>query len=312
MPLIMWQILKKIILFPFKLAMWRWIYKIFRSSFGVISVIMVIVLWSAISYYGISYVVGPSSASSDDLFEVSDTGDSAATEECNVVGVNLHGTLYTYTPPDSGDSFVGDKDVISADTIVYYLKEAEKDENIKAIVLEIDSYGGVPVAAEEIANTLKAAAKPTVALIRQAGTSGAYYAATGAQKIYASKLSDIGGIGVTQSYLENIDKNQKEGLSFVQLSAGKYKDMGNPDKPLTEEEKAIITRDLNITHQTFIEAVSINRKIPLADVRRIADGSSVMGAKAKELHLIDEIGGLIEVEKYLSDKIGEKAEVCWY
>ena len=101
-------------------------------------------------------------------------------------------------------------------------------------------------------------------------------------------------------------------MGFVQLSAGKYKDMGNPDKLLTDDEKAIITRDLNITHQAFIEAVSVNRKIPLADVQKIADGSSVLGAKAKELHLIDEIGGIQEVEKYLSDKIGEKAEVCWY
>ena len=274
---------------------------------------MVIVLWSAISYYGISYVVGPSSSSSSDLFEVSDTGDSAATEECNVVGVNLHGTLYTYTPPDSdGDSFMGDKDVISSDTVIYYLKEAEKDEGIKAIILEVDSYGGLPVAGEEVADTLKDSQKPTVALIRQTGTSAAYWAATGADKIFASKNSDVGSLGVTMSYLDNINKNQKEGLGFVSLSVGKYKDMANPDKPLTEEEKGLIYRDLNIIHQNFIEAVSVNRKIPLADIQRIADGSSVLGAKAKELHLIDEIGGLIEVEKYLSEKIGEKAEVCWY
>ena len=292
--------------------MWQKLYKIFRSSFGIISVIIVIGLWSTISYYGISYIVGPFYDSGDDFLGISDTGDSTSTEECNVVGVNLHGTLYTYIPPDSSDSFVGDKDVISADSVVYYLKEAENNENIKAIILEIDSYGGVPVAAEEIANTLKASAKPTVALIRQAGTSGAYFAATGAKKIYASKLSDVGGIGVTQSYVDNINKNLKEGLNFVQLSVGKFKDMGNPDKPLTEEEKALIFRDLNIVHQNFIEAVSVNRKIPLADVQRIADGSSFMGAKAKELHLIDEIGGLTEVEKYLSDKLGEKAEICWY
>ena len=311
----MWQRLKKILLFPFKSAPWLlWLYKILKSSYGVISVIIVIGLWSTISYYGISYMVNPSptSTSSDDIFEVSDTEDSTATKECNVVGVNLHGTLYTYTPPDSGDSFMGNKDVVSADAVTYYLKDAGKDGKIKAIILEIDSYGGVPVAGEEIANTLKTSKKPTVALIRQAGTSAAYWAATGAQKIYASKNSDVGSIGVTMSYLDNINKNQKEGLGFVQLSIGKYKDMANPDKPLTEEEKALIYRDLKIVHQNFIEAVSINRKIPLANVQSIADGSSVLGAKAKELHLIDEIGGIQEVEKYLFDKIGEKAEICWY
>lgn len=312
MPLIMWQILKKIFLFPFKLAIWRWFYKIFRSSFGVISVILVIGLWSAFSYYAISYFKGPAEVANSDYSESSDSG-AVDNADCNVVGINLHGDLYTYLPPKESEGlFDSGNDKVSSDVITYYLKDAEKDEKIKAIILEIDSYGGAPVAAQEIADTLKASAKPTVALIRQAGTSGAYYAATGAKKIYASRLSDIGGIGVTQSYLDNIGKNQKEGLSFVQLSVGKFKDTGNPDKPLTEEEKALIYRDLNITHQAFMEAVSVNRKIPLADVQKIADGSSVMGLRAKELHLIDEIGGLIEVEKYLSEKIGERAEVCWY
>lgn len=295
-----------------KTTIWQKLYKTFRSSFGFISVIMVIGLWSLTSYYAISFIIGPADIVSDDNFEYSDSGASDNLD-CNVVGINLHGDLYTYIPVDNGESFMSSNtDVSSSDEITYYLKDVERDSNIKAIILEIDSYGGVPVAAEEIANTLKASRKPTVALIRQAGISAAYWAATGANYIFASKNSDIGSIGVTQSYLDNINKNQKEGLGFIQLSVGKFKDMGNPDKPLTEEEKTLIFRDLNIVHQNFIEAVSVNRKIPLSDVQKIADGSSVLGAKAKELHLIDEIGGLPEVEQYLSEIIGEKAEICWY
>ena len=313
LPLFLWSFLFSLHLATIQIikTMLQKLYKIFRSSFGVISVILVIGLWSVASYYAISYINGPAGIASNDLADASATAPIDTTG-CNVVGINLHGSLMTYAVSINNNDGTVDSDVISSDAVIYYIQQAEKDENIKAILVEIDSLGGLPVAAEEVANTLKASTKPTVALIRQSGTSGAYYAATGAQKIYASKLSDIGGIGVTQSYVDNINKNLKEGLGFVQLSAGKYKDMGNPDKPLTDEEKAIITRDLNITHQAFIEAVSVNRKIPLADVQKIADGSSVLGAKAKELHLIDEIGGIQEVEKYLSDKIGEKAEVCWY
>lgn len=296
-----------------KYTIWQKLYKIFRSSFGVISVIMVIGLWSVISYYAISYIKNPSSAANSDYLGTSDSSDSLATEDCNVVGVNLHGQLVTYVPPKNSEGlFDTSSDMVSSDAITYYLREAERDEKIKAIVLEIDSYGGSGVAAEEVANTLKVSAKPTVALIRQAGISAAYWSATGAQKIYASKNSDVGSIGVTQSYLDNTAKNQKEGYSFVSLIAGKYKDMGNPDKPLTEEEKVMFMRDLNIIHRNFIESVAANRKIPIEDVRKIADGSSVLGEKAKSLKLIDEVGGLIEVEKYLSDKIGEKAEICWY
>ena len=303
MPLIMWQILKKIFL---------WFYKIFRSSFGVISVIMVIGLWSVASYYAISYINGPAEVVSDDYSDIADTGTSLDTTGCNVLGIILHGTLSTYIPPKSDSSLVEDTDVVSSESIIYYLDQARKDENIKAVLVEVDSYGGSPVAAEEVANGIKASTKPTVALIRQAGTSAAYWAATGANYIFASKNSDVGSIGVTQSYLDNINKNAKEGYSFVSLSAGKYKDVGNPDRPLSEEEKAMLLKDLNIIHKNFIETVSVNRKIPLADVQKIADGSSVLGDKAKELHLIDAIGGNQEAQKYLSDKIGGKAEVCWY
>ena len=99
------------------------------------------------------------------------------------------------------------------------------------------------------------------------------------------------------SYLDNINKNQKEGYGFVQLSVGKYKDMGNSDKVLTEEEKALFMRDLNIVHQNFVEAISINRGIPLTDVQKLQMAQAFWVLKLKELHLIDEIGGIQEVEK---------------
>ena len=242
-----------------------------------------------------------------------ETGDLGSSDDsdCNVLGINLHGTLWTYLPPEGGGSLIEDTDMVSSEGILYSIDQAIEDDKIKAIILEVDSYGGSPVAGEEIAIALKSSNKPTVAMVRQAGISAAYWAATGANKIYASKNSDVGSIGVTQSYLNNVAKNQKEGYDFIQLRAGIYKDMGNPDKVLTEEEKTLLFRDLNIIHQNFIDAVSVNRKIPLEDVRKIADGSSVLGEKAKSLKLIDEIGGIIEVEKYLSEKIGEKAEICW-
>jgi len=80
---------------------------------------------------------------------------------------------------------------------------------------------------------------------------------------------------------------------------GKYKDSGSPDKALTSEEKDLFLRDVNIIYQNFIKAVSDNRKLPIEKVKSFADGSTVLGEKAKELGLIDEIGGINEVEKYL-------------
>ena len=275
-------------------------------KWGVIGMVLYLSAYGFIERFDIDIKKYQESSLSD-----SSAGTLSENENCNVLGINLHGQLVTYIPIDSGDSLIKDTDLVSSDTVLYYIKQAKEDEEIKAILLEIDSPGGTPVAGEEIANALKSSSKPTVVFIRQTGLSAAYWAATGAGRIFASKNSDVGSIGVTTSYLDNVNKNQKEGLSFIQLSVGKYKDTGNPDKPLSQEEINLFMRDLNIVHQNFIEAVSKNRNLPIEEVRKIADGSSVLGQRAKELGLIDEIGSLPEVEKYLSLKIGEKADICW-
>lgn len=232
--------------------------------------------------------------------------------DCSVIGINLHGTLWTYIPPQNEDDPFTDNDIVASEDINYLIKQANEDDEIKAILIEADSFGGLPVAGEEVANALKNSEKPTVAVIRQSGLSAAYWAVTGADHIFASRNSDIGSIGVTSSYLQNVGKNQKDGNDYVQLSSGKYKDAGDPDRPLTEEERQLFLRDIKIVHENFIEDVANNRGIPVTDVQKIADGSSVLGDRAKELRLIDDIGGIREAEKYLESIIGEKPEVCWY
>lgn len=238
---------------------------------------------------------------------LSDTYDGSS---CTVMGINLHGTILTYVPEgmlgEEEDS-PATEDVVGSEDVVSAIMSADADPSIKAVLLEVDSYGGAPVAGEEVANALKALSKPSVAVIRQSGTSAAYLAATGADRIFASKNSDVGSIGVTMSYLENIDDTKK----YVQLSSGKYKDAGDPDKPLTEDEKAVLLRDVKIVHENFIEAVAENRNIPIEEVRKIADGSSMLGTAAIALKLIDEIGSWNEAENYLEQQIGEKPVVCW-
>ena len=233
-------------------------------------------------------------------------------ENCNVFGIMLHGDLITYiSPADYNTEGNLIYDETSSDDVTYYIEQAEKDEKIKAIILEIDSYGGMPVAGEEIAEALKEAEKPMLALIRGAGLSSAYYAATGADTIFASQNSDVGSIGVTLSYLDNVQKNQREGFTFNQLSSGKYKDLMNPDKPLTDEERGLLMRDVKIMNEDFIKAVAENRKLDINKVRKLADGSSMLGKMALENGLIDKIGGYPEVKQYLKELIGEEIEICW-
>ena len=199
---------------------------------------------------------------------------------------------------------------LSAAQIADHITSAAQ-QRFKAILVAIDSYGGWPVAGEDITNALKQAKKPTVALIRSAGTSAAYFVSTGADRIIASKYSDIGSIGVTMSYTDNIKQNQVNGVGYNQLSAGKYKDMGDPNKPLTNEEKAIYLRDLKISHENFIKDVAQNRNLDVEKVRALADGSSMLGESALANGLIDQIGGFSEAEEYLGGVIGETPEICW-
>lgn len=291
----------------------KWVFEVFRRYFKsavlIVIFVAVFILLNFVSYawYNKSFgytTIGEQPAVSEN----SSTDTNSESKDCNVTGINLHGQLLTYFPEKEPLDM---SDVASADYVLAYIQKANDDEKVKAIVLEVDSGGGSPVAGEEIAHALKNSKKPTVALIRQMGTSAAYWASTGAKTIFASKNSDIGSIGVTYSYLDKVAKNTKDGLTYLELYVGKYKDMGNPDKPLTDDEKALIMRDLKIVHSNFIKAVAQNRNLSVDKVTALADGSSVLGEQAKNLGLVDKIGDLIDVENYLTEKLGEKATICW-
>ncbi len=237
--------------------------------------------------------------------------DYYGNDNCNVADIKLNGDLYSYiSQADKNENGITIIDAVSSEDIVRSIEQAEENDNIKAIILEINSFGGRGVAAEEVANALKRAKKPTVAFVRENANSAAYWSATGADIIFASASSDIGNIGVTISYLDNAKKNETDGITFNQLSAGKFKDMFNSDKPLTDEERKLIERDLKILHENFIKAVAENRKMDIEKVRELADGSSMPGQMALENNLIDKIGGMNEVKEYLKEKIGGEAEIC--
>lgn len=235
----------------------------------------------------------------------------SSSKNCNVQGIKLYGSLYTYRDSASDNNGQQSKDVASAEEITAAIEKANKDNSIKAILLEVDSRGGSPVGGWEIAEALKHVSKPTVALIRERGNSAAYLSATGARHIIASENSDIGGIGVTMSYLGNSDRNENEGLTFYELREGKYKDAGNPDKVLTQEEGNLFMRDVRVLYSNFIKYVSENRKMDIKKVTELADGSSMLGQMAKDNGLIDQVGGIYEAKDYFQRQIKNNVNVCW-
>jgi len=242
----------------------------------------------------------------------SDSDESSEDLNCNVLGINIHGEIFTYLSPNSfndTDNLIYDE--VSSEDILAQVGAAQSEDSIKAIIVEIDSPGGSGVAGEEIMRSFKNSKKPVIAFIRDQGLSAAYMGATGAETIFASRFSDIGSIGLTMSYLQNTEKNKKEGLEYVTLSSGKYKDAGSPDRALTGDEKDLFMRDIKIGYEYFVSLVSQNRKLDIEKVRKLADGSSMMGEEALKNGLIDKIGLYPDVVKFVSEKIGEEADVCW-
>ena len=222
---------------------------------------------------------------------------------CNVAVASINGDITTiYGSTTTEDEMTGPK--TNADDVLAFLRDAEQDPDIFGVIVRIDSLGGTPVASELIADALKNFSLPTVALIREFGTSGAYLAATGADTIIASPFSDVGGIGITFSYLENWEKNSKEGLRFVSLASGKYKDYGNPDKPLTADERVLLERDLKIYHDQFIKEVAENRNLSVEDISKLADGSSMPGELALQNKLIDALGDQETARAWFAGELG--------
>jgi len=235
-------------------------------------------------------------------------------EGSNVAVINIHGEIVTYLsePTSSEESDLAPSDSVSSEYVITQIDEIEKDDNIKALILDIDSVGGSPVASEEIMNAIKKMVKPTIAVIRESADSGAYLIASGTDKIYASEMSDIGSIGVSMSYLDYSQMNKQEGITYQQLSSGKFKDSGDPDKELTAEEKELFMRDIKIMHEAFVKRVSENRGLDIEKVQKLADGSTMLGQAAKENGLIDEIGDLYSAEEWIKNELKIEPQICVY
>ena len=176
---------------------------------------------------------------------------------------------------------------------------------IEGVLFELNSPGGTPVAAEAIAKQISELELPNAVLIGDMGASGGYMVASAADRIFASGMSDIGSIGVTMSYIENSDKNKKDGLTYVPLTTGKFKDAGSPDKPLSTEDRSYFQGQLDTIYNEFITLVAKNRNMTIDEVKAVADGSTLIGTQAVDKKLVDQIGDRDSVRAYFAEKLGK-------
>jgi protease-4 len=223
-----------------------------------------------------------------------DTNLSIGDGSCNVAVLPIEGTIMPYA--GAVDSTLS----VTPDMINAFMDSAEKQDNIKAVLVEINSPGGTPVAAERIAQRIHSSPLPTIGLIGDTGASGGYMVAASTNYLIASAMSDVGSIGVNMSYVENSKQNDDNGLTYVHLTAGKFKDAGTPNKPITEEERALFQKELDLIYNEFVTMVANYRHKSVDAIKNLADGATMVGSRALENGLIDEVGGRAEARQALA------------
>jgi protease-4 len=190
-----------------------------------------------------------------------------------------------------GESNLLEGQVANPESIENSLRQAEEDPTVSAILLEINSPGGSPVASEEVMSAVKNCTKPVVVWISDQGASGAYLVASSADKIVASPSSIVGSIGVILSLTDLSELYQKIGVNKYSIKAGEYKDMGADYRNLTAAEEKMLQDMVDQDYDYFIRLVAQNRNLNESYVRTIAEGKIYTGSQAKDLKLVDETGG---------------------
>ncbi|HEU5188867.1 MAG TPA: signal peptide peptidase SppA [Methylomirabilota bacterium] len=187
--------------------------------------------------------------------------------------------------------------ILDGDHVVRELLDYAENPAVKAVVVRVNSPGGVVAPTQEIYNAVqrvRKAGKPVVASFGAVAASGGYYVGAATNRIFANPGTLTGSIGVVMQMANVEGLLKKVGVEYVVVKAGAYKDVGNFARTMTPEERRILQALLDDVHGQFIAAVAQGRGLEESAVRAVADGRIYSGAQAKSLKLVDELGGFEE------------------
>ncbi len=201
--------------------------------------------------------------------------------------------------------------ILDARTVLEDLKRFREEESIRAIVLRIDSPGGVVGPAQEIYREVRKTGdeKTVIASMGAIAASGGYYVAAAADGVVANPGTITGSIGVIIEYTNFKSLLDKIGLVPVVIKSGQYKDLASPVKPLSEEEREILQTFADQTHRQFIRAVAEGRGMDDEAVVRLADGRIFNGEQARDLGLVDRLGNLQDAVDWAAELAGIEGHV---
>lgn len=199
---------------------------------------------------------------------------------------------------------------VDADKVVKLLRKYERDDDIKAIVLRVDSPGGAVAPSQEIHDAIKRikARKKVVVSMGTLAASGGYYISAPADRIYAEPGTLTGSIGVIFMHFNVRGLLEWAKVDQTTLKTGKYKDTLSPFRPLHDSDREEIQSLSDDVYGQFVQAVAQGRNLPESRVREIAEGRIYTGKKAKELKLVDELGGFDDAVAAAWELAGQSGE----
>jgi protease IV len=179
------------------------------------------------------------------------------------------------------------------------LDTVQEDDSVKGIILKVNSPGGGVVESAQIHSKLveiiEKSKKPVYVSMGSMAASGGYYISAPATKIFASKETLTGSLGVIMQSINYSELAEKYGVDFVTIKSGPYKDIMSPTRKMTEEERKILQTMINNSYEGFVDVIASGRDMSEAQVKKIADGRIYDGQQAKDANLIDEFGYIEDV-----------------
>ncbi|MGE0862523.1 MAG: signal peptide peptidase SppA [Vicinamibacterales bacterium] len=185
--------------------------------------------------------------------------------------------------------------VVGADSLVEYIREARADQSVRAIVLRVDSPGGSSTASDVIWRELSISrenSRPLIVSMSDLAASGGYYIALAGDAIVAQPGTLTGSIGVYTGKFVTAGSFEKLGANIESISRGKQAEMYSPDRRFTDDERKKISESMQSVYDQFVERTAAARHMPPEKVDEVAQGRVWTGEQARQLGLVDELGGL--------------------
>ena len=196
---------------------------------------------------------------------------------------------------------------INSKKVIKELRELREDDDVKAVVLRVNSPGGSAYGSEQIWRevTLLKAAKPVVVSMGDYAASGGYYISCAADCIVASPITLTGSIGIF-GVIPSAEKLLKEkvGLGFDVVKTNPMADFGNMSRTFTPQERVVLQNYVNNGYALFLKRCADGRGVAVEDIAKIAEGRVWTGSKAKEIGLVDELGDLDKAIEIAAQKAG--------